>query len=438
MALNEIVPLYRDPRSTMPVTQFDYEDAEKSGLVKFDFLGLKTLTVIAKAEALLKRRGVSVRTQSIDFDDAGTFEMLARGESVGVFQLEGAGMRDLMRKMKPDHINDLVALVALYRPGPMDSIPKYIACKRGREAPEYLHPALEPILNETFGVMTYQEDVMRIARELGGYTMGEADLLRRAMGKKIVSEMAKHRDRFLKGAGEHGVLPHIAEQIFDQAAKFAGYGFNKGHAAAYAQVAYQTAFLKANYPVEFLAASMTLDMTVTDRLNIFRQEAQRLNIRVLAGHQCLAAGVHLRSRQKRDYYALAAVKGVGKQAMEHVVQLRKDGGRSAALPILRAAWIQNWSTSAVLKSGARGAFDGLNRTAANWWNRPTLFWAMRRAVRANAKAGRSRCSAKPSTMWMICRWCRLMIGCRMNGWAKNSTPWAFIFPAIRSMVMKRR
>ncbi|HTO40503.1 MAG TPA: DNA polymerase III subunit alpha, partial [Rhizomicrobium sp.] len=267
--LDELVPLYRDPRAHMPITQFDYEDAEKSGLVKFDFLGLKTLTVIAKAEELLKKRGIKLHTQSIDFDDPKTFEMLANGESVGVFQLEGAGMRDLMRKMKPDHINDLVALVALYRPGPMDSIPKYIACKRGREKPEYLHPSLEPILNETFGVMTYQEDVMRIARELGGYSMGQADFLRRAMGKKIPSEMAKHRELFVAGAKERGIAESIADQIFEQAAKFAGYGFNKGHAAAYAQVAYQTAYLKANYPVEFLAASMTLDIGNTDRLNIF-------------------------------------------------------------------------------------------------------------------------------------------------------------------------
>ncbi len=264
--LDEIVPLYRDPRSHMPVTQFDYEDAEKAGLVKFDFLGLKTLTVIAKAEELLKKRGIELHTQSIDFDDPKTFDMLANGESVGVFQLEGAGMRDLMRKMKPDHINDLVALVALYRPGPMDSIPKYIACKRGREKPEYLHPKLEPILNETYGVMTYQEDVMNIARELAGYSLGQADLLRRAMGKKIASEMAVHEERFVKGAQERGVSKPIAEQIFEQAAKFAGYGFNKGHAAAYAQVAYQTAYLKANYPVEFLAASMTLDIGNTDRL----------------------------------------------------------------------------------------------------------------------------------------------------------------------------
>jgi DNA polymerase-3 subunit alpha len=325
--LDEIVPLYRDPRSEMPVTQFDYEDAEKCGLVKFDFLGLKTLTVIAKAEELLKQRGIVLHTQSIDFDDPRTFEMLARGDSVGVFQLEGAGMRDLLRKMKPDHINDLVALVALYRPGPMDSIPKYIAVKNGKEKPEYLDPTLEPILKETYGVMTDQEDVMNIARELAGYSLGEADLLRRAMGKKIASEMAVHEEKFVKGAQERGVQKGIAQQIFEQAAKFAGYGFNKGHAAAYAQVAYQTAFLKANYPVEFLAASMTLDIGNTDRLNIFRQEAQRLGVRVLAPDinrsqsyfACDAA-------DNVVFYALAAVKGVGKQAMEHVVEMREEGG----------------------------------------------------------------------------------------------------------------
>ena len=325
--LDQLVPLYRDPRSEMPVTQFDYEDAEKSGLVKFDFLGLKTLTVIAKTEELLKKRGIDLNTQSIDFEDTRSFEMLTRGESVGVFQLEGAGMRDLLRKMKPDRIQDLIALVALYRPGPMDSIPKYIAVKNGKEPAEYLHPSLEPILNETYGVMTYQEDVMNIARELAGYSLGEADLLRRAMGKKIASEMAVHRDRFIKGAGEKGILKGIAEQIFDTAAKFAGYGFNKGHAAAYAQVAFQTAYLKANYPVEFLAASMTLDIGNTDRLNIFRQEAQRLGVRVLAPDinrsesyfACDAA-------QNVVYYALAAVKGVGKQAMEHVVDVREEGG----------------------------------------------------------------------------------------------------------------
>jgi DNA polymerase-3 subunit alpha len=361
--LDEILPLYRDPRSEMPVTQFDYEDAEKAGLVKFDFLGLKTLTVIAKAEELLKRRGVALHTQTIDFVDAATFEMLARGDSVGVFQLEGAGMRDLMRKMKPDHINDLVALVALYRPGPMDSIPKYIAAKNGKEAPEYLHPLLEPILKETYGVMTYQDDVMRIARELAGYTMGEADLLRRAMGKKIASEMMVHREKFMKGAGERGIIPSIAETIFEQAEKFAGYGFNKGHAAAYAQVAYQTAYLKANYPVEFLAASMTLDIGNTDRLNIFRQEAQRLGVTVAPPDINRSEAVFACDAEAGTvFYALAAVKGVGRQAMDHVVELRREGGPFKSLSDFARRVDPKQVNKRAFENLARaGAFDSLNK-----------------------------------------------------------------------------
>ncbi len=361
--LEELLPLYRDPRSEVPVTQFDYKGAEKAGLVKFDFLGLKTLTVISKAQELLKNRGIELDTQAIDFTDRPTFEMLSRGDSVGVFQLESTGMRDLMRKMKPDHINDLVALVALYRPGPMDSIPKYIAVKNGREQPEYLHPTLEPILKETYGVMTYQEDVMHIAQELAGYTMGQADNLRRAMGKKIVSEMAKERERFLTGASERGVLPAIAEQIFDQAAKFAGYGFNKGHAAAYAQVAYQTAYLKANYPVEFLAASMTLDIGNTDRLNIFKQEAQRLGIKVLAPDVNRCEAVFTCDAEKKEiYYALAAVKGVGRQAMDHLVEVRKAGGRFKSLADFAGRIDPKQINKRVFENLTRaGAFDGLNK-----------------------------------------------------------------------------
>ncbi|MBI1329469.1 MAG: DNA polymerase III subunit alpha [Alphaproteobacteria bacterium] len=360
--LDELVPLYRDPRASMPVTQFDYEDAEKSGLVKFDFLGLKTLTVIAKTEELLKKRGIDLNTQEIDFDDKPTFEMLARGESVGVFQLEGQGMRDLLRKMRPDHINDLVALVALYRPGPMDSIPKYIAVKSGKEPPEYLHPTLEPILKETYGVMTYQEDVMNIARELAGYSLGEADLLRRAMGKKIASEMAVHRNRFVKGASEKGILPSIADSIFEQAAKFAGYGFNKGHAAAYAQVAYQTAYLKANYPVEFLAASMTLDIGNTDRLNIFRQEAQRLGIKVLPPDINRSAAPFTCDHEKQViFYALAAVKGVGRQAMDHVTDLRAAEGPFQSIGDFARRVDPKLVNKRAFESLAKaGAFDGLN------------------------------------------------------------------------------
>ncbi len=360
--LDEILPLYRDPRSEMPVTQFDYEDAEKAGLVKFDFLGLKTLTVIAKAEELLKRRGIEIDTQNIDFDDKAAYEMLARGDSVGVFQLEGQGMRDLLRRMKPDRIHDLIALVALYRPGPMDSIPKYIAVKNGKEPPEYLHPKLEPILKETFGVMTYQEDVMNIARELGGYSLGQADLLRRAMGKKIKSEMDPHREKFIAGAKKNGVSESVAEQIFEQAAKFAGYGFNKGHAAAYAQVAYQTAYLKANYPVEFLAASMTLDIGNTDRLNIFRQEAQRLGVKVLPPDINRSEAAFACDAEKGVvYYALAAVKGVGRQAMDSVVSEREQNGPFRSAGEFARRVDPKLVNKRAFESLARaGAFDALN------------------------------------------------------------------------------
>ena len=360
--LDELLPLYRDPRSDMPVTQFDYEDAEKAGLVKFDFLGLKTLTVIAKAEELLALRGITLRTQDIDFDDPGTFEMVARGDSVGVFQMEGAGMRDLLRKMKPDHINDLVALVALYRPGPMDSIPTYIARKNGKERVEYLHPLLEPILKETYGVMTYQDDVMRIARELAGYTMGEADILRRAMGKKIPAEMIPQRAKFMKGAAERKISEDVAEQIFEQAEKFAGYGFNKGHAAAYAQVAYQTAYLKSNYPVEFIAASMTLDIGNTDRLNIFRQEASRLGVRIAAPDVNRSAAVFsVDAEANTVFYALAAVKGVGKQAMDHVVAVREAGGLFKSLADFAARVDPRQVGKRAFENLVRaGAFDSLN------------------------------------------------------------------------------
>ncbi|MBI1239587.1 MAG: DNA polymerase III subunit alpha [Alphaproteobacteria bacterium] len=328
--LDELVPLYRDPKSEMPVTQFDWKDNEAVGLVKFDFLGLKTLTVIARTEELLARRGIAVKTEDVAFDDPATYEMLSRGDSVGVFQLESTGMRDLIRKLKPDRIEDLIALVALYRPGPMQSIPKYIACKHGEEEPDYIHPALKPILEETYGVMTYQEDVMLIARELAGYSMGEADNLRRAMGKKDKGAMAQNRETFVKRAKERGIPEGAAIEIFEQAEKFAGYGFNKGHAAAYAQVAYQTAYLKANFPAEFIAASMTLDIGATDRLNVFREEASRLGIAVRP--PCINRSSPTFTVESDEdgtraiRYGLAAIRNVGRQAMDHVVAERERGG----------------------------------------------------------------------------------------------------------------
>jgi DNA polymerase-3 subunit alpha len=244
----------------------------------------------------------------------------------------------------------------------MDSIPKYIAVKNGKEPPEYLHPMLEPILKETFGVMTYQEDVMNIARELGGYSLGQADLLRRAMGKKIKAEMDPHREKFIEGAGKKGILKSVAEQIFEQAAKFAGYGFNKGHAAAYAQVAYQTAYLKANYPVEFLAASMTLDIGNTDRLNIFRQEAQRLGIKVLQPDINRSEAVFTSNAEAGEiYYALAAVKGVGRQAMDAVVADRAENGPYRSPADFARRVDPRLVNKRSFESLARaGAFDGLN------------------------------------------------------------------------------
>src|SRR5947208_168233 len=280
--LSELVPMYRDPKSDMPVTQFNMKWVEPAGLVKFDFLGLKTLTVLDVACKLLKPRNIHVDLATLPIDDAESYQMLARGEVVGVFQVESQGMRRALVDMRPDRFEDIIALVALYRPGPMANIPTYCARKHGDEEPEYLHPMLEPILKETFGVIIYQEQVMQIAQVMAGYSLGEADLLRRAMGKKIRSEMEKQRAGFVAGSVKNGVPKGQAETIFELLAKFADYGFNKSHAAAYALVSYQTAYMKAHHPVEFLAASMTLDLNNTDKLSEFRAEAQRLGIKVEA------------------------------------------------------------------------------------------------------------------------------------------------------------
>ncbi|MCB1437897.1 MAG: DNA polymerase III subunit alpha [Rhodobiaceae bacterium] len=323
--LREIVPLYRDPRSSMPVTQFSMKWAEQAGLVKFDFLGLKTLTVIDKTVKLLALRGVSLDVAELPLDDARTYELLASGETAGVFQVESSGMRDALKRMKPDRLEDIIALVALYRPGPMDNIPTYCNRKQGSEKPDYLHPMLQPILEETFGVIIYQEQVMQIAQVMSGYSLGEADLLRRAMGKKIKSEMDKQRSGFVAGAVSNGIEQAQAEYIFELIAKFADYGFNKSHAAAYALIAYQTAYLKSHYPVEFLTASMTLDINNTEKLNEFRLEALRLGIRV-APPSINFSGVDFRPDGNAIHYALAAVKTVGRQAVEHIVEERERGG----------------------------------------------------------------------------------------------------------------
>jgi len=321
--LDELVPMYRDPRSDMPVTQFNMKWVEQAGLVKFDFLGLKTLTVIDTAVDLIAQRGIEIDLEALPLDDAPTYEMLARGETVGVFQLESAGMRKALIGMRPDRFEDLIAIVALYRPGPMDNIPSYNRRKHGEEEPDYLHPLLEPILKETFGIIIYQEQVMQIAQVLSGYTLGDADLLRRAMGKKIKAEMDVQRERFVDGAVAQGVKKSDASTIFDLVAKFANYGFNKSHAAAYALVAYQTAWLKANYPVEFLAATMTLDMGNTDKLSDFRREAMRLEIPVLPP-SVNSSEAKFSVKDGAIVYALNAIKGAGRPVVDHVVALRTE------------------------------------------------------------------------------------------------------------------
>ncbi|MDR6870212.1 DNA polymerase-3 subunit alpha [Bosea sp. BE125] len=323
--LEQLVALSVDPRTGMRVTQFNMKWVEQAGLVKFDFLGLKTLTTLETAVKLIAQRGIAVDLASLPFDDPKSYEMLARGEVVGVFQVESAGMRRALVDMKADRIEDLIALVALYRPGPMDNIPSYCRRKLGQESPTYLHPKMEPILAETHGIIVYQEQVMQVAQALSGYSLGEADLLRRAMGKKIKAEMDAQRDRFVRGAVEGGMTKDIASEIFDLLAKFADYGFNKSHAAAYAVVAFQTAYLKANYPVEFLAASMTLDMGNTDKINEFRRDAERLEIKVLPP-AINRSGVEFDVADGAIHYALGAIKGVGRLAVESVVVARRAGG----------------------------------------------------------------------------------------------------------------
>ena len=322
-SLSELVPLYRDPKSQMPVTQFNMKWVEPAGLVKFDFLGLKTLTVLETAVKLVKRRGIDIDLSNLPLDDKKSYEMLARGETVGVFQVESAGMRRALIDMRPDRFEDIIALVALYRPGPMANIPTYCVRKHGLEQPDYIHPKLEPILRETYGVIVYQEQVMQAAQMLSGYTLGEADLLRRAMGKKIRAEMQAQRARFVSGAVKQGVEKGHAEAIFELLERFADYGFNKSHAAAYALVAYQTAYMKANYPVEFLAASMTLDMGNTDKLAEFRAEAERLGIKV-EPPSINRSSVDFEVADNTIFYALAALRGVGRQAVDSVVAARGE------------------------------------------------------------------------------------------------------------------
>jgi DNA polymerase-3 subunit alpha len=394
--LSELVPLYRDPRSDMPVTQFNMKWVELAGLVKFDFLGLKTLDVLQQAVALLEQRGVPIDLAKLPLDDEKTYGLIARGDTSGIFQLESNGMRDSLRKLKPNRFEDIIAMNALYRPGPMDSIPNYIKCKNGEEKVHYPHPMLEPILKDTFGVFTYQEQVMQAAQIMADYSLGGADLLRRAMGKKIRSEMVAQRANFVDGAAKKGIDEQKANFVFDLMEKFSGYGFNKSHSAPYALVAYQTAYLKANHPVEFLAASMTLDMGNTDKLNQFRQEADRLAIRLLPP-DINRSGVEFsvepdpKTEKPAIRYALAAVKGVGAQAMGDLVAERAANGAFKDLfDFSRRLDARSFNRRQFENLAKAGAFECLNP------NRAQTFAASETLLRQASRAAEERDSRQES------------------------------------------
>ncbi len=384
--LVELVPLYRDPRADLPATQFNMKWVEPAGLVKFDFLGLKTLTVLDRAIGFLRRDGIEIDLDALPLDDPATYAMLATGASIGVFQLESTGMRDTLKKMRPDKIEDIIALISLYRPGPMKNIDTYVDRKFGRAQPDYLHESLKPVLEETYGVIIYQEQVMQIAQILSGYSLGEADLLRRAMGKKKPEEMAKQKDRFLSGAEKNKVSPQKASGIFDLVAEFAGYGFNKSHAAAYALIAYQTAYLKANHPVAFMAALMSLDLANTDKLATFVQECRRLEVRV-DPPDVNASSADFDVIDGAVRYGLGAVRNVGLAAMEGLVAARKAGGPFADLPDFARRLDASALNKRALETLARaGAFDamGVDRALAHAAAGEIMAMA---AAEASARAG---------------------------------------------------
>ena len=365
--LSEIVPLYKDASADLllPSTQFDMYSAENAGLVKFDFLGLKTLTVINNTQKLIRKKNKEFKIENIKYDDQKVFDLLSTGKTVGLFQIESSGMREALTQMKPNHIEDIIALVALYRPGPMSNIPTYNDCKHGKQNPDYLHPLLENILKPTYGVIIYQEQVMQIAQKLSGFTAGQADLLRRAMGKKKRAELEKQKQGFIEGAVKRGIPKDIAAGIFLKIEPFAEYGFNKSHAAAYAIISYQTAYLKAYYPKEFIASSMTMDISNQNKLSEFYEELKRLNIEVVRPdiNECYA---DFKTIDNKFYYALGGIKAVGYEAITNIVNERIKNGKFKSINDfinrVNPKDINKLQLEGLVKAGAFDSFN-LNRQA---------------------------------------------------------------------------
>ncbi len=367
--LTETVPLYKDSSADLllPSTQFDMYSAENAGLIKFDFLGLKTLTVIDKAQKLIKKNNPEFNIEKINYEDQKVYELLSSGKTVGLFQLESSGMKDALINMKPNRLEDIIALVALYRPGPMSNIPIYNECKHGLREPDYLHPKLEQILKPTYGVIIYQEQVMQIAQVLSGFSAGEADILRRAMGKKKRAELEKQKQRFVEGAYKNGIDKDIAAGIFLKIEPFAEYGFNKSHAAAYAVIAYQTAFLKTYYPHEFFVASMSMELSNQKKLSEFYEELKRLNIKIIRPDMNKSFADFFSDGQN-FYYSLGAIKNVGFDAISNVIKERSDNGEfknlSDFIYRVNPKDINKLQLEGLVQAGA---FDSLNN------NRQSLF-----------------------------------------------------------------
>ncbi len=367
--LTDVVPLYKDNTADLllPSTQFDMYSAENAGLIKFDFLGLKTLTVINNTQNIIRKKNKDFDIENINFDDQKVFELLSSGKTVGLFQIESAGMREALIQMKPNHIEDIIALVALYRPGPMSNIPIYNDCKHGKQKPDYLHPLLEEILKPTYGVIIYQEQVMQIAQKLSGFTAGQADILRRAMGKKKRAELEKQKQSFITGAVNNGINKEVAAGIFLKIEPFAEYGFNKSHAAAYAIISYQTAYLKTYFPKEFIAASMTMDISNQNKLSEFYEELKRLDIHIERPNinKCFA---DFRNDDQKFYYALGGIKAVGYEAISNIVKERTNNGKFKSvndfLNRVKPKDINKLQLEGLVKAGA---FDCLND------NRQSLF-----------------------------------------------------------------